>query len=66
MSQQAAAATPAADVAALMQQVADEHGLELAVGLPGAAVGAGAAAVGTGAPSVSARISGLGGGGGAP
>jgi charged multivesicular body protein 1 len=44
MSQQAAASTPADEVAALVQQVADEHGLELAVGLPGAGTRAAASA----------------------
>lgn len=44
MSQQAAAATPEGEVTALMQQVAEEHGLELAVGLPGAATGVAAQA----------------------
>ncbi len=36
MSQQAAMSTPEDEVSALMQQVADEHGLELQMGLPGA------------------------------
>jgi charged multivesicular body protein 1 len=34
MSQQAALSTPEEEVSALMQQVADEHGLELQMGLP--------------------------------
>lgn len=37
MGQQASLSTPEEDVNALMLQVADEHGLELAVGLPTAA-----------------------------
>ena len=36
MSQQAAMSTPEDEVSALMLQVADEHGLELQMGLPGA------------------------------
>lgn len=36
MAQQAALSTPEEEVTALMQQVADEHGLEVQVGLPGA------------------------------
>jgi charged multivesicular body protein 1 len=46
MSQQAAMSTPEDEVSALMQQVADEHGLELQMGMPGAstAVAAQAAA----------------------
>jgi charged multivesicular body protein 1 len=36
MAQQAALSTPEEEVNALMQQVADEHGLEIQVGLPGA------------------------------
>jgi hypothetical protein len=37
MSSQAALSTPEEEVSALMLQVADEHGLELQIGLPGAA-----------------------------
>jgi len=44
MAQQAAASTPEDEVSALMQQVAEEHGLELQVGLPGAASASAAAA----------------------
>jgi charged multivesicular body protein 1 len=38
MSQQAALSTPEEEVGALMQQVADEHGLEVQLGLPGASM----------------------------
>jgi charged multivesicular body protein 1 len=44
MSQQAALSTPEDEVGALMQQVADEHGLELQIGLPGASTSIAAAA----------------------
>jgi charged multivesicular body protein 1 len=37
MNNQAALSTPEEDVNELMQQVADEHGLEVSLGLPGAA-----------------------------
>ncbi|KAK9790530.1 hypothetical protein WJX73_000707 [Symbiochloris irregularis] len=44
MNAQAAISTPENDVNSLMQQVADEHGLDLALNLPGAGVSAPAAA----------------------
>jgi len=44
MSQQAAMSTPEDEVSALMQQVADEHGLELQMGLPGASTASAAPA----------------------
>ena len=59
MSQQAAAATPEAEVAALMQQVAEEHGLELAVGLPGAASGVAAGAQAAPDADLKQRLAGL-------
>jgi len=40
MNQQAALSTPEEDVNSLMQQVADEHGLEVSLGLPGAGAAA--------------------------
>jgi charged multivesicular body protein 1 len=49
MAQQAAASTPEDEVSALMQQVAEEHGLELQVGLPGAASTSAAPAMAQGA-----------------
>ena len=58
MNAQASLATPAEDVAALLQQVADEHGLEVQLGLPaaGAAVAAPAAAVPAEKDDLSARL----------
>lgn len=44
MGQQASLSTPEDEVSALMQQVADEHGLELSVGLPQAATSSAAPA----------------------
>jgi charged multivesicular body protein 1 len=44
MGAQAALATPEEDVATLLQQVADEHGLEVQLGLPQAGVAAAAPA----------------------
>ena len=58
MNAQASLATPAEDVAALLQQVADEHGLEVQLGLPaaGAAVAAPAAGVPAEKDDLSARL----------
>lgn len=44
MATQAALSTPEEEVSALMQQVADEHGLEVGMGLPGASTSVPAAA----------------------
>lgn len=59
MSEQAAMSTPDEEVAALMQQVAEEHGLELSVGLPGAATAVAAPAAAAAEPDLSARLADL-------
>ncbi|GBF95013.1 hypothetical protein Rsub_07514 [Raphidocelis subcapitata] len=54
MAQSSAQGTPENEVASLMQQVADEHGLELSLGLPGVGAPAAAAA----APAAGQRVTG--------
>jgi len=58
MNAQANLSTPAEDVSALLQQVADEHGLEVQLGMPaaGAAVAAPAAGVPAEKDDLSARL----------
>jgi len=58
MNAQASLATPAEDVAALLQQVADEHGLEVQLGLPAAEAAVAAAPAGVPAEKddLSARL----------
>jgi charged multivesicular body protein 1 len=58
MNAQASLATPAEDVAALLQQVADEHGLEVQLGMPAAGATVAAPAVATPAEKddLSARL----------
>ena len=65
MASQAALATPEEDVATLLQAVADEHGLEVQLGLPqaGAAAVASASAAPAEKDDLSARLAQLRGGG---
>ena len=56
MSEQAAMSTPEDEVTALMQQVADEHGLEVQIGLPGAATAVAAPAAAAAEPDLNARL----------
>jgi charged multivesicular body protein 1 len=56
MSEQAAMSTPEDEVTALMQQVADEHGLEVQIGLPGAATAVAAPAAASAEPDLNARL----------
>jgi charged multivesicular body protein 1 len=51
--------TPDEEVTALMQQVAEEHGLELSVGLPGAATAVAGPAQAAAEPDLSARLADL-------
>lgn len=56
MSEQAAMSTPEEEVSALMQQVAEEHGLEVQIGLPGAATAVAAPAAAAAEPDLNARL----------